>query len=358
MKKYHINKHGIPSVCNHPIKLCPYGERNHFRTYEEAKRYSEKMNQAILGNVSFKPIEIAQSLRSYYLSGTAINEFPINRKVADLVDFDLMIISWLAINEVREGMKNNMIGKAKYTYGEIVKIIEEEVKLKTEFKDGLKLEEKYYNPIPFVHWEEQMKVQKNLYSEYVDELADELGFESMSIISLPMRARRLLAEDKFISNPENMNEVIYRVVPAVSQFGNIIAYNHSTKTISREFDVYEIAGVLESKTLFDLCYAKNLDAKFNGLWEKTKDKFEGVTYDEAKDRYKKGQFFKGVEGTSIPKAFIRMSPVAAKEIANFVSTHRAIMIAIGNMMTERGFEGQTLEEILREEDDDWIIEDK
>lgn len=354
-KRFHINKHGIPASCNSPIGTCSYGdEKHHFDTYEEAKKHIDLINEAIKGNIA-PPVESeAQKIRSYYISGTAINEFPLNRRIANVTDFDLIIISWLAINEVKEGMKDNRIGIAKFTYGDIVRILEEELKLRHEYKDGLQLEYKYYNPIPFPFWEEQMKAQRNLYKDSVENLSEELGLERMEIISLPMSARKRLVYDGYMTNAENLNEVIYRVVPKISQFGDIIVYNHSTEKVSKEFDVYEIAGVVEGKTLHDLCYDKNLDDKFKEIWDASEIE-SSISFEEAKERYKREQFFKGLEGTAIPKAFVRMSPVVAKEIAGFVSTHRTIMMAIGDIMHERGLEDM-FPTGLENDDDDWTID--
>lgn len=353
-RRFHINKHGVPSSCNYPIGTCSYGdEKSHFKTYEEAKRHIDLINEAVKGNIT-PPIENeAQKIRSYYISGTAINEFPLNRRIADVVDFDLIVVSWLAIKEVKEGMKHNRIGAARFTYGDIVRILEGELKLQEEYKDGLQLEQRYYNPIPFGFWEEQMKAQRNLYKDSLESLSDELGFEKMEIINLPMSARRLLVQDGYLTNAENLNEVVYRVVPKISQFGDIISYNHNKKSMSKEFDVYEIAGVVEGKSLHDLCYDENLDDKFRKIWEASEIK-SSISFEEAKERYKKEQFFKGLHGTDIPRAFIKMSPIVAMEIANFVSTHRTIMMAIGDIMNERG-----LDEMFPtglEEDDNWTID--
>lgn len=353
-RRFHISKHGVPAVCNSPAGMCSYGDENsHFDTYEEAKVHVDKISESVKGNIMIPIESSAQKIRSYYLSGTAINEFPLNKKVADLVDFDLVVVSWLTMKEVKEGMKNNRIGLAKFTYGDIVRVLEEELKLKEEYKDGLGLENKYYNPIPFAYWEEQMKAQKRLYEDSVDKLSEELGFESMEIISLPMDARRRLVQDGYLSSAENLNEVVYKVAPEISQFGNIIAYSHSTKEISREFDIYEIAGVVEGKSLHDLCYDKNIDTKFKEMWNSKEFDSEGVDYETVKEIYKKEQFFKGLEGTDIPRALMRMSPIVAKEIAGFVSTHRTIMMAIGKIMDDKGM-GDMFPTIL-EEEDSWTI---
>lgn len=355
---FHINKHGVPAICNSSIDECSYGDSSHhFETYEEAKIHIDQVGEAVKGNITFSIDSPAQKIRSYYSSGTAINEFPFNKKMADLIDFDLIIISWLAAREVKKGMENNNIGTAEFTYGDIVRVMEEELKLREEYKDGLKLGNKYYNPIPFRHWEQQMKEQRRLYRDSVEKLSDELGFDSMSIISLPMSARRRLVEDKYLRSAENMNEVIYKVTPEVSQFGDIISYNHSTGDVSREFDVHEIAGVVEGKTLHDLCYEKGIESKFEELWKTSEfNSNKDINYEEARDRYKREQFFKGLEGTDIPRAFMRMSPIVAKEIGGFVSTHRTIMMAIGDIMNRGGVNEETLPAALSEEEEEWIIE--
>ena len=354
-RRFHINKHGVPAVCNSPSGICSYGGKDcHFNTYEETRIHIDKINESVNGNIMI-PIESpAQKIRSYYLSGTAVNEFPLNKKIADLIDFDLVIISWLTMKEIKDGMKNNRIGLARFTYGDIVRVLEEELKLKDEYKEGLKLENKYYNPVPFEYWEEQMRAQRNLYNSSLDSLSEKLGFESMKIISLPMEARRKLVRDGYLSSAENLNEVIYKVVPKVSQFGDIIAYNHTTDQSSKEFDVYEIAGVVEGKSLHDLCYDKNIDSRFKELWDSKEFDSKGIDYESARKRYKKEQLFKGLEGTDIPRAFMRMSPIVAKEIAGFVATHRTIMMAIGKIMNEKGLEDMF--PTILDEDDGWVIE--
>lgn len=354
-KKYHINKHGVPAACSTHINLCSYGgEKNHFSSYEKAKEHIDQLSEAVNGNITAPIDSPPQRLRSYYTSGTAINEFPLNKKISDLIDFDLIIISWLAAKEVKDGMKENRIGLAKFTYGDIVRVLEEELMLRDGI--GLKLEGKYYNPIPFLLWEQQMKEQRNLYNNSIEKLSEELGFESMTMICLPMSARERLVEDRFLRSAENLNEVIYKVVPGISQFGNIISYNHSTGDISREFDIHEIAGAVNGDTLNELCYSKSIESRFEELWRSSEfNSSKEINYEDARDRYKKEQFFRGLEGTDIPRAFMRMSPIVAKEIAGFVSTHRTIMMAIGNIMNDRGVSEDTIPEALREEED-WIIE--
>lgn len=359
-KRFHINKHGIPVVCRFPKGRCFYGDESvHFESYEQAKQHIDNINKAIRGKVILPIEHSAQKIRSYYSSREAINEFQVNKKIADLPDFDLIIISWLAIEKVKEGMKENRIGNVKFTYGDIVRIVEEELKLRPEYKNGLKLEEKYYNPIPFDLWEDHMKKQRRKYRDSTDKLTKALAFESMSIISVPMSARKRLAQDGYLTNPENINEVIYKVSPKVSQFGDIIVYNHNTNETSKEFDVYEIAGAIEGKTLHDLCYEENVESKFNKIWESAEFTSNiNVDYEVALERYKKEQFFKGLEGTSIPRAFVRMSPIAAKEIANFVFTHRRIMRAIGEIMNDDDFKDMFPSVFDKDSDDDdgWTIE--
>lgn len=359
VKKFHISKHGVPASCNSPIKLCPYGdERAHFKTYEKAKAHADRINEAVKGNgnVKLATENAAQKIRSYYTSGTAINQFPLNKKIADLEDFDLVVVSWLTISGVRENMRLNKIGIAEFTYGDIVRILEEELKLRGVYIKGLELEKKYYNPSSFGVLEDQMKAQMYLYKDSLNNLAEELGHEKMEIISLPMIARKRLVQDGYLDNAENMNEVVYRVYPKISQFGDIIVYNHNSKTESKEFDVYEIAGVIEGKTLFELCYSRNLDSRFKEMWDSKIFDSKKINYNEARERYKKEQFFKGLEGTDIPKAFMRMSPIVAQEISGFVSTHRTIMMAIGNIISANGLDRETMPDKLQEEDDDWIIE--
>lgn len=357
VKKFHINKHGVPAACSSPLKLCPYGaEKAHFKTYERAKAYADKINEAVKGNITFSSDNSAQKIRSYYISGTAINQFPLNKKIADLDDFDLVVVSWLTMNGVRESMQEKRIGLAEFTYGDIVRVLDEELKLRGKYANGLELEKKYYNPASFGVWEDQMKAQRNLYKDSVDILAEELGHEKMEIISLPMIARKRLVQDGYLKNAENLNEVVYRVYPKISQFGDIISYNHNSKVESKEFDVYEIAGVIEGKTLFELCYSRNLDSRFREMWDSKKFDTKNIDFNEARERYKREQFFKGLEGTDIPKALMRMSPIVAQEISNFVSTHRTIMMAIGNILNASGLSNDTMPEPLQDNSDDWIIE--
>lgn len=354
-RKFHINKHGIPAVCNYPIAICPFGdESKHFESYEDAEEYINLLNKAVKGETDLIAKHPSQKIRSYYTSIEAINEFIPNRKVAEIEDFELIIISWLAKGDVKENMKHNQISEAKFTYGDIVRVIEEELKLQYRYKDGLNLEDKYYNPVPFPLWEEGMRAQRNLYRDMSDNLAKELNFEKMSIIYLPMSARLRLEQDGFMSNAENLHEVIYHVEPAISQFGDIISYNHTTGNISKEFDIYEIAGVMEGKTLYDLCYDENIESKFNKIWNSSSIDKDEIDYKAAIDRYKDNQLFKGLEGPAIPRAFVRMSPIVAKEISEFMSTYRAIIIAIGDIIDESGVKKEIFSPKL--EDEDWIID--
>lgn len=345
MTKFHINKHGVPAACHYPIDLCQYGDKStHFETYEEAKEYSEKVLESVKGNVVLEQKHPSQKIRSYYFSSTAINEFYKNKKVANIPDFDLVIISWLTMDKRVEDMKENKVCGVSFTYGDITRMMEEELKLKT----GKNLNvEKFLEVYKKNMIEEQMKVQKNLY-ENTALLSKELKLDSMEIIYLPMKARKLLEKDGFMSNAENVNEVIYKVSPEVSKFGNIVSYNHSTNKVSKEYDAYEIAGVLEGKTLYELCYISNRKI-FEEAWNK-KGGSKTLTFETALEKYKEKLFFKGLEGLDVPRALIRMSPLVAKNISEFVVRYRAIMGAIGEILGD--------ENVLKnfDEEEDWIIE--
>ena len=352
--KFHINKYGVPAICNSPMVSCPYGSERHFKTYEDAKVYADLLSEEIKTGIPLDKNDPAKKIKSYYNSFTAINEFPINRKIADLESFEFIIVSWLAKRTVESEMRYNRIGSANFTYGDIVRILNEEIK--GRFGEGLNLE-KYYNPIPHEFWEDSMVDQRNLYGETTHTLAGKLGFKSMEIISLPMSARRRLSYDGFLLNPQDIHEVIYRVYPAVSWAGNIVAYNHNTNEMSNEFDVFEIAGVVEGYTLHNLCYSEKIEDEFESVWEKIRQKgYNDVNYEHAMKRYKEQHFFKGIEGTDIPKIFIRMSPVVAQEIAKFVKNYNAIMFAVEDILSEQGVSGIEYEFDNEEDDGDWIIE--
>ena len=49
-----------------------------------------------------------------------------------------------------------------------------------------------------------------------------------------------------------------------------------------------------------------------------------------------------------------MSPIVAKEISEFMSTYRAIIIAIGDIIDESGVKKEIFSPKL--EDEDWIID--
>lgn len=347
MVKFHINKHGVPATCNSPIDMCMYGDSStHFPTYELAKEYADKIFESVKGNIVIETTHESQKIRSYYLSATAINEFHKNKKIAELQDFDLIIISWLTMQSVNEGMKLNEVCGVKFTYGDIVRIMESEIKFKTGQLLSL---HKYLNPLIGGDWEKQMKVQKELY-ENTENLTKKLNLDSMTPIFLPMDARKRLQKDGFMRNAENVNEVVYQVLPKISQFGDIICYNHSTEKISKEFDIYEVAGVVEGISLHETCYVSN-KKNFEKAWERRED-LKGMNYDEALEKYKRKLFFKGVEGLDVPKAIIKMSPIVAKELAAFVERYRAIMGAIGDIIGDTEIPGP----LLFEDEDDWIIE--
>lgn len=344
--KYHINKHGVPALCTRNIESCDFGGASaHFPTYELAKEYADKIFESVRGNVVLQATESAQKIRSYYLSASAINEFYKNRKIANIADFDLIIISWLTMDSINENMKYNKVGKVNFTYGDIVRMMEEELRVKTGKTLNLK---KYINFKPLETWERQMKEQHQLYENTVL-LSKELGFNSMEPICLPMKSRKRLEKDGFIRNAENINEVVYQVKPSISQFGDIISYNHSTNKVSKEFDIYEIAGVIEGKTLYETCYVNN-KRLFEEAWNE-RDDLKSLNYDLALERYKQRLFFKGIEGLDVPKALIRMSPMIAKEVSEFVGRYRAIMGAIGEILGD-----ENVPSAIEEDEDDWIIE--
>lgn len=347
-KSFHINKYGIPAVCHAIAGACQFGGRDlHFDTYEEAQKHIDKLTKERENKVKSDPIK---SLDSYYQSDIALNEFQLNKQVSTYLDFDLMMISWASLPIVQKNMKMNKIGEAQYTFGDIIKILEQEIISDSEIEDGLHLKDRYLNgkndfAIPHTyydskeHWEPFMEKQKELYDPVVQEFRRNLGYNNMEVMYLPMTARKLLEQDGYITDSEDINNVIYKISPEEPNLGDLIVYNHSTFEKSKPFDVYEFAGVIEGKTLFDFTHDKNSDIEFEEIWGNG----EWVHNNEFPNEYKiqrevfrAGKFMKGIEGPDILKAFVKMSPIAAKEIAKFIETHKILMKAVSNILGEKG----------------------
>lgn len=350
---FHINKYGIPTVCTYKVNTCPYGdEAAHFPTYEAAQTHL-KMRKVEMSDKTKRVIDSPiKMIDSYYQSETALNEFPLNKKIVESVDFDLIMISWISLNEVREKMKLNQIGKAQYTYGDIIRILEQEILEGKDYKKGLHLKERYlegkkdfiikhtyYDPCEV--WDSLIDKQKAIYGGNTTLLAKQLGYDFINIQYLPKHARRLLEKDGYLNDASDIAEVIYKVYPPVSIWGNLVSYNHFTKEVGKEFDVYELVGAIEGKTLYDFTYSKSVDIEFDELWEQgmwENNQNFSKEYKTQKEVFRASKFMKGLEGPDIPKAFVKMSPIAAKEIAEFVKVYRSIMKEVGNIMGEKGIE--------------------
>ena len=343
-KIFHIDKYGVPAICNSP-NYCPYDKDRHFKDYDDAKLYINRETINSKSNLNHP----SKLIESYFDSISALNEFPLNRKIAELDDFDLMIVSWLMKPKVEENMKINKIANVKFTYGDIVRVISEKVKRITGFPINI---DEYYNVSHKDNWTPEMKSQYESYNERCHEIAEYLNKESAELIVLPMDARNRLTNDGYMSSPDNIHEVVYKVGPEISPFGNMVSYNYSTGKISKEFDIYELAGVIEGKTLHDLCYSENYDSQFQSLWEKHQRK-PSVNFDYAIRRFKEEQFMQGIEGTDVPKAFVQMSPIVAQELARFIRIYRAMMDEVRDILVSNNLE---FIGTYHDDDGEWMVD--
>lgn len=328
-KIFHIDKYGVPAICNSP-NYCPYGKDRHFKNYDDAKLYVE---EEIINNKSDLS-HPSRLIESYFDSLSALNEFPINKKVAELEDFDLMTVSWMMKPKVKMDMKVNKIANIRFSYGDIVRVINEKIKRITGSPIDI---DRYYNVTHRDNWSPEMKTQYEHYNGRCHEIAEFLDKESAELIVLPMDARKRLSIDGYMNAPDNIHEVVYKVKPEVSPLGNMVSYNYSTGKISKEFDIYELAGVIEGKTLHDLCYSENYDSQFQNLWEKHQRE-PSVNFDYAVKRFKEEQFMQGIEGTDVPKAFVQMSPIVAQELARFIRMYRAMMDEVRNILVSNNLD--------------------
>lgn len=349
---FHIDKYGVPSACTSPVR-CSYRENGHFKTYEDAKKKADKLyDEFKRGSPDDKnPIK---TIRSYYSDYSAITEFPINKKVACVSDFDLIIISWMEKETVKLEMKKNIIAGVKFTPGEIVHVLN--VEMHKKINEHIDLD-KYYN-IPKNKWSSETYLQLSKFKSGEESLARKLGYESLSIICLPMYARITLAENGFISTPENINEVVYKVYRE-GKVDKLITYNHSMSRITSSFSIFEIVGAMEEISLYSLTYSENLNKKFLNMWNDKDLKNKGFSYETGLKRFINSHLFKNVQGTDIPRAFARMSPRVAKEINSFFSTYRGIMLIMKEVLQEANldfYSEYVSFEANLEDEGEWMID--
>lgn len=370
MVRYHINKHGVPAVCSATVKACPLGA--HFATFEEAEAYANielSKHYGTLGapitvevrkmhdddvpegfnrysiSINSKPEEFVSN---YYQSPEAIAFFEQNRQVVLEEDFDLMMISWATNKEIVEDMKNNKIGDAKYTYGDIIRVLEQEVIDEYKIDGSLGIEERYlegrddigsthYNYIDEEFWEEQMAIQKIRYGHLDKKIANKLGYKEAKIFYLPMEARIRLEQDGYLSNANDLSDVVYKVCPPETEDKNLVAYNHNNGRIYKEFDAYQVAGVVEGHTLNDYTNEINTEREFEDLWNSedfTPDESVEDDYDSQYEAYRQNKFMRGISRLEVPRAFAKFSPIASKEIRGFTDTHKSIARVIGSILGE------------------------
>ena len=178
-----------------------------------------------------------------------------------------------------------------------------------------------------------MAVQRMRYGSIVGATKDVLGYESMSMKHLPMKARKRLQYDGFLDNAEDPANVIYEAKSYGSDERKLVVYNHRTGKTNREFDTYELAGVVEGYSLNDFANNVNTESQFDERWDNLKiDSRFPYDYDTQYDIYKKTQFLNGVSGLDVPRAFAKSSPIAAQKIKEFTHTHRALSGVINNML--------------------------
>lgn len=347
--KFHVNQHGIPTVCNSLLTDCEFDVDLHFKSYEDALSYIERREEEFKRKTPNDEDQLIKRIQGYYDSLSAVNEFPLNREVAKIDDFELIMESWLAKDSIKKDMKRNVIYNIEFTYGDIVRVLSEEMKVMYASKINL---EKYYNPIVYDYWEDWMKTQSQKYND-TSKFKKNFQFENVEMIHIPMSARKCLEKDGFIKNSRNIHEVLYKITPSSSKHKNIISFNHSTNEFGEAFDIYELAGAVEGKTLYDLCYHK-IEQEFYSMWETSSLANSNIDYTNIVDRYKSKQFYRGLEGADIPKAFVKMSPIVAKGIAEYIKSYRILMFSISEILIEIGaVEKYSLED---EDDGSWFIE--
>lgn len=349
---FHINKYGVPSACTSPMK-CPYRKNGHFSTYDEAKEEAESLYSEFKKGIPSSE-DLVKNIRSYYLDYSAVTEFPINKKVIYEKDFDFIIISWIEKESVKLEMKRNMIAGVKFTPGEIIRVLNEELYLKTKSKINL---DNYYD-IPEKKWDKETYAQIHKFKASETNLAKSLNLESLSILCLPMEARKVLSENGFISTPENINEVVYKVYQN-NKVKEIITYNHSINKITSTFSIFEIVGAMENVSLYSLTYSENMRRRFLKLWEGNNLKEKGFSYEEGLNKFINAHLFKDLQGTDVPKAFIKKSPIVAKEISGFFRKYKNIMLVMREKLIEENLEFYNQYVIFDEnieDDGEWMIE--
>lgn len=352
---FHIDRYGLPTLCKSPSN-CIYNERGHFNSYKKANKEAERLKKEFEDGYSTDK-NVAKSLKSYYLDYFAVSEFLYNKQISSVEDFDLIIISWMERKHIKEQMMKNQIGRAKFTPGEVIKVIEQEM-IRKKGK-SLELEKTHLEPIPKDKWEPEMIRQFSHYNDKRNDLALKLGYDSLEIISLPMYARENLEKEGLLSTAANMNEVIYRVTPQYSYKGDIIAYNHSIGKETSVFDIYEIAGAIEEITLYDVTYAENPNSIFRRIWESTPPEERPSSYEQALERFISSQFFKGIQGVDVPRAFVNHSPLVAQEVRNYFINYRRIMLVMKDKLSESNLDHYSKNVLFydkqKTDDEEWII---
>lgn len=136
MKKYHINKKGVPSLCKATSGNCPFGDTStHFSTKEEAQRYVEKEEEQKHGllpglttdNRTEEEKKVAKELLNKALSEGfgEINRDPQKYNKAQLKD----LVEKMRSMRDKDGNVNEYLKKLDSEFEEKNKEHEREVKL-------------------------------------------------------------------------------------------------------------------------------------------------------------------------------------------------------------------------------------
>lgn len=136
MKKYHINKKGVPSLCKAISRNCPFGDAStHFSTKEEAQRYIEKEEEQQHGllpelttdNRTEEEKKVAKELLNRALSGEfeEINRNPQKYNKAQLKD----LVEKMRSMRDKDGNVNEYLKKLDSDFEEKNKEHEREVEL-------------------------------------------------------------------------------------------------------------------------------------------------------------------------------------------------------------------------------------
>ena len=175
-----------------------------------------------------------------------------------------------------------------------------------------------------------MVVQKIRYSHLDDKVAKRLGIDNVDMYYLPMEARERLQRDGYLCNAQDLSNVIYKS----EETGNLITYNHKNGRVYKEFDSYEVAGVVEGHTINDYANKLNTQKDFDSNWENHKEEnnLTDDDYEEEFEKYRDKQFMRGISRLEVPRAFAKFSPLAAQEIKDFTNTHKSIARVIDRLM--------------------------